>query len=123
MKKNAVLAVVLSTMVIFASMFIQHKFFPIENDVDEKVEKKIEDAKPKDIQSVDFSIDDNNFVSAENNGIVENKYTLETSLVRVIFTNKGGDILSYRLKEYNEASGENGVEMIKILFQIIVLFL
>ena len=28
MKKNTVLAVVLSTLVIFASMFIQHKFFP-----------------------------------------------------------------------------------------------
>ncbi|MGP1437644.1 MAG: membrane protein insertase YidC [Treponema sp.] len=115
MKKNAVLAVVLSTLVIFASMFIQHKFFPPEDNVEEKVEKKIEEAKAIDIQTTDFSVADNNFVPTVNNSIRESKYTVETSLVRVVFTNKGGDILSYRLKDYNETSGENGVEMIKNL--------
>lgn len=114
MKKNTVLAVVLSTLVIFASMFIQHKFFPPENIEDaQKVEEKIEDAKPKNIQDVQLSNDE--FLAVGATDIKESKYTIETPLVRAVFTNKGGDILSYRLKKYNEVSGENGVEMIKNL--------
>ncbi|MGP1440445.1 MAG: membrane protein insertase YidC [Treponema sp.] len=112
MKKNTVLAVVLSTLVIFTSMFIQHKFFPPEA-IEEKVEMKTEETITKNIQAIEVSKDD--FVPEENHQIKESKYTVETPLVRAIFTNKGGDIISYRLKEYNEVSGENGVEMIKNL--------
>jgi len=112
MKKNTVLAVVLSTLVIFASMFIQHKFFP-PDVVEEKQEQKIEEAVIENIQVVEPSSDE--FVPEKTVEIKESKYTVETPFVRAVFTNKGGDILSYRLKEYNEASGENGVEMIKNL--------
>ena len=115
MKKNTVLAVVLSTLVIFASMFIQHKFFPPEI-VEEKQVQKTEEASSKsdsviDVSSIDASTD--NFVFEKVSGVKESEYIVETPLVRAVFTNKGGDILSYRLKKYNETSGENGVEMIK----------
>ena len=112
MKKNTVLAVVLSTLVIFASMFIQHKFFP-PDVVEEKQVQKIEEPTSKNMPIVDIPSSD--FVSEENGGIKEGKYTIETPLIRAIFTNKGGDIISYRLKEYNEVTGENGVEMVKNL--------
>ena len=110
MKKNTVLAVVLSTLVIFASMLIQHKFFPPEV-VEEKHEQRIEEPVKKNIETVELSNDD--FVPENTSKVKEDKYTVETPLIRAVFTNKGGDILSYRLKEYNETSGENGVEMIK----------
>ena len=112
MKKNTVLAVVLSTLVIFASMFIQHKFFPPEI-IEEKQEQKVEEIISEDVHPIETFNDD--FIPEEINHVKEEKYTLETPLIRAIFTNKGGDILSYRLKEYNEVSGENGVEMIKNL--------
>jgi hypothetical protein len=110
MKKNTVLAVVLSTLVIFASMFIQHKFFP-PDVVEEKQVQEIEEPTSKNMPIVDIPSSD--FVSEETSGIKEGKYTIETPLIRAIFTNKGGDIISYRLKEYNEVTGENGVEMVK----------
>ena len=112
MKKNTVLAVVLSTLVIFASMFIQHKFFP-PDVVEEKQVQEIEEPTSKNMPIVDIPSSD--FVSEETSGIKEGKYTIETPLIRAIFTNKGGDIISYRLKEYNEVTGENGVEMVKNL--------
>ena len=111
MKKNTVLAVVLSTLVIFASMFIQHKFFPPENIVDEKMTEKVE--KVESVQPVELPSDD--FVPEKTTEVEEAKYTIETPLVKAVFTNKGGDIVSYRLKNYNEVSGESGVEMIKNL--------
>lgn len=116
MKKNTVLAVVLSTLVIFASMFIQHKFFPPEI-VEEKEMQKTESSDSKDSPVVDVasieSSSNEDFVFEKADDIKESEYIVETPLVRAIFTNKGGDILSYRLKEYKETSGENGVEMIK----------
>lgn len=112
MKKNTVLAVILSTLVIFASMFIQHKFFP-PDATEETQEQKKEESVIENIQVPELS--SNDFVPEETVEIKESKYTVETPFIRAVFTNKGGDILSYRLKEYNEVSGENGVEMIKNL--------
>lgn len=114
MKKNTVLAIVLSSLVIMTSMFIQYKFFPQEESEvgSEKVENVARDAVISDASpSTVVSLDDQ-FVIEEKEK-KEKTYTLETPLVRVVFTNNGGDILSYRLKQYKESSGEDGVEMVK----------
>lgn len=115
MKKNTVLAIVLSSLVIMTSMFIQYKFFPEEESgvKNENMQRDMDVAVPTEISS--GNVDDvvGRFVSVAKKDLMEKTYTLETPLVRVMFTNKGGDILSYRLKEYKESSGEDGVEMIK----------
>lgn len=115
MKKNTVLAIVLSSLVIMTSMFIQYKFFPEEeNEVGNgKMETVVDDAVVSEVSpSMTEGLGEQFFV-VNKQEILEKTYTVETPLVRAVFTNNGGDILSYRLKKYRESSGEEGVEMIK----------
>lgn len=116
MKKNTVLAIVLSTLVIFISMYIQYKFFPAEEVKEEKAttsSNKVSNESLDATPTYRMGASKNSFKSINANDLLEKQYTLETPLVKVTFTNKGGDILSYRLKEYKETSGEAGVEMVK----------
>lgn len=113
MKKNTVLAIVLSSLVIMTSMFIQYKFFPPEaSEVKiEKMETVEKDDLEKDTLFDKVALE--RFIVVGTQTLQEKTYTIETPLVHVVFTNNGGDILSYRLKEYKESSGEDGVEMVK----------
>lgn len=43
----------------------------------------------------------------------EKTYIVETDIVRATFTNKGGDIISFKLKEHNIAGSTENVEMIE----------
>ena len=120
MKKNTILAIVLSTIVVFTSMFIQHKFFPVQEEKDDDKGKSEEIAKKENTTSQDsydysegFSRSFKVINTDDSEDLKEKKYTIETPLVTAVFTNKGGDILSYKLKNYKETSGEDGVEMIK----------
>ena len=113
MKKNTVLAIVLSSLVILAYMFIQQKYFSREEEkknAGEVVEKGIKEEQDNETVKNDTR---ETFTVVERGDLKEKKYSIETPLVRVVFTNNGGDILSYKLKEYKESSGESGVEMIK----------
>lgn len=118
MKKNTVLAIVLSTIVILASIFIQHKFFPSdEKEISEDKRKVEEVAKKEDVLAKDSRSYPESFSKSfeviDNKNLKEQEYKIETPLVTVKFTNKGGDIISYKLNNYKETSGEDGVEMIK----------
>jgi len=90
-------------------MFLQQRYFsPAEEDSEKEVVEK--DIKEKDATKNDTR---STFKVIERKDIKERKYNIDTPLVQVIFTNNGGDILSYKLKEHKESSGEDGVEMVK----------
>lgn len=117
MKKNTVLAFTLSALVFAGWMYFQQKYFP------KQYGNNTATSKSKTAQEV---VNDNSFQnefvsaeiyelddSAEKKQITEQTYLIETDLVRAVFTNKGGDLISYKLKEHASAGGIERVEMIE----------
>lgn len=118
MDKNTVWAIVLSALVLFASIFIQNKYFAprtlpdavqtaevaaesgvLQNNAPSAVSVAVESAsgvdKTADVEEV----------------LEEKEYTIETQTLRVRFTNRGGDIIGYELKEHLD--GADAVQMAK----------
>ena len=121
MDKNTIWAIVLSTLVIIASYLILPKFFPGLNmmgfggQANNQVETE-ETAEPQ-----EFSLDDSAEVSelsivsdySEEGqpALVEQKYTIKTDKVEAVFTNKGGDIISYKLLDHMDMDTDDYVQL------------
>ncbi len=109
MDRNTVLAIGLSTLVIIGGFTLQSKLFPTAEKPQSASRAdavKIEDTAagaqssgaidPVSIEAVSASPSS---LEAEASDTAET-FVIETDLVRVTFTNKGGDIVSYKLKEH-----------------------
>ena len=107
MEKNTILAIVLSTVVLMASFFIQYKFFPpAEIPVEQQTEITSESSNQTE-QNNELEQAVNAVIVQEENEVTEEKtYTIKTNVVEVEFTNKGGDIISYKLLNHKD-NGEN----------------
>ena len=112
MNKNTIMAIVLSTIVVVGSIILQSRFMPKtpvnpENSVSENVvsdsakenELENEEIKSLGIKSVDEVKE-------------ETKITVKTSKTEVVLTNKGGDIVSYKLTDHIDVDTKDGVQMV-----------
>jgi YidC/Oxa1 family membrane protein insertase len=128
MEKNTILAIVLSVVVVVGWTIVQGIFFtpdappvssaPVTAPLAGN-QSVIQESNPSlssvsenstagtSSQSLSGMITDT-AIDAEN--IAEEHFTMDTSLVTVVFSNKGGDIVSYKLKEHSDK--ENLVEMV-----------
>lgn len=116
MDKNTIWAVVLSTVVIIASYLLMPKFFPSQ-DVPENEQVSIEEPaeltydteiKESVIESVSTIEKEN---ETEEETLVEQKYTITTNKAEVIFTNRGGDIISYKLLDHKDMDTDDYVQI------------
>ena len=122
MDKNTILAIILSTIIVVIGFSLQNTFFPPEKPpVAQKTE--LDTAKneattlsaPKDDTSAKLLPEvvtvDANVPSVDSPVVTlaEEHPVLENDLVRVEFTNRGGDIVSYKLKQHNDKN--DSVEM------------
>jgi YidC/Oxa1 family membrane protein insertase len=112
MDKNTIIAIVLSTLVIVAGFSVQSIFFPSQ-PVKQPQQTAIA-APQNDQTSSNSSTASTTTVSApvqamletpQTESLVEEKSVVETDLVRVEFTNKGGDVVSYKLKKHADKNG------------------
>ena len=125
MEKRTLLAVVLSVVVISASYFIQGIFSPAPAVNQQPIateQTRTGSGTSGIVASSDKAVDNQNstqiqtkagLISAVNSDsafLSEQKVVLETDLVRVTLTNKGGDVVSYKLKEHRD--GKDFVEMV-----------
>lgn len=117
MKKNYILAITLCSLVFIGGMVLQgvlYKNLPKAETSDLPAVSAQTEQVPngqKPTQSA-FVVSVSETTSDEASK-TEQTFVVETDLVRATFTNKGGDIISYKLKQHNvSGSGEN-VEMIK----------
>ena len=127
MDKNTIWAIVLSTLVIIASYLILPKFFPGLNPAlgrqaaQTQTEENTELSEP---QELDLSVMEENaavFADAEiaaeeseaeeQSTLVEQKYTITTDKVEAVFTNKGGDIISYKLLDHKDMDTNDFVQL------------
>lgn len=127
MEKNTIWAIVLSSLVLFASFFIQSKFFskpqPAENtEVQSQTLQNtantpsaVNAAQGSDsmrlsaADSAEEPVEDEDAAGEEVRE--EREYVIETKTIKVRFTNRGGDIIGYELKDHSD--GGKPVQMAK----------
>ncbi len=117
MDKNTIWAIVLSSLVLFASFFIQSKFFskpqPAENTEVQSQTLQNTANTPSAVNAVQGS-DSIALQSDSGEGasegedadteevLEEREYVIETKTIKVRFTNRGGDIIGYELKDHSD---------------------
>ncbi|MDD7014119.1 MAG: membrane protein insertase YidC [Spirochaetales bacterium] len=112
MEKNTIIAIVLSTLVIFVSMFIQYNYYsPKQQTADENVTEQTvsetgeNQAEESDVLENDVLTENSD---VEKEPVVEEKeetYVIKTSKAEVTFSNRGGDIVSYKIFQ-TKSNGE-----------------
>jgi YidC/Oxa1 family membrane protein insertase len=122
MEKNTILAIVLSVVVVVGWTIVQGIFFtpemPPANPAPVTANQSVIQESSPTLGAIPESSGIVNQAAAENitdaainsENLVEEQITMETNLVSVVFSNKGGDIVSYKLKEHKDQN--NLVEMI-----------
>ena len=130
MDKNTIWAIVLSTVVIIASYLILPKFFPglnpafgrqaeqTQTELEDQTEPKELDLSAADADSAviesftaDISESDDAENAEEKAALVEEQYTIRTDKVEAVFTNKGGDIISYKLLDHKDMDTSDFVQL------------
>ena len=108
MEKNTVIAIVLSTLVIIGWMFLNTKLSQRQNTASQAettlAEEPASTAVPA-TRNLGIAVADDE-IEAE-----ENQYVIQTNKVRVTFTNKGGDIISYELLDQIDTETNRAIEM------------
>lgn len=112
MNKNTVIAMILSTVVVVASIFVQSKFFPNSIDKSGAESKKAAEEMVADENSAGQS--ETNLVVSDSNADVkdEKNYTITTKNAEIVLTNRGGDVISYKLLNHIDVDTKDGVQMV-----------
>jgi len=111
MDKNTIWAIVLSTLVIIGAFILQPKLFQFNNPVVEENTAVTEEVENKSENNESSMFDVNVLKSADAESIAEETYTIKTDKVEVIFTNKGGDIISYKLLDHDDIDTQDYVQL------------
>ena len=119
MGKNTVWAIVLSTLVIVGSyLIIPRLFFKPAEGADVVAKESMEDTTGtvEDVNTGSSIIEDDSFgkenlSAVEDSKVLEETFTVKTDKVEVVLTNKGGDIISYRLIDHLDTDTQKGVEL------------
>lgn len=113
MKKNYVLAFVLIFLVLIAGNLLQRRNAGTTEQIQgQNGITATETTQPNDSLSAFVVSDTEDETDGETVALSESTYIVETNLVRAMFTNKGGDLISYKLKRHNMAGSTENVEMI-----------
>ena len=117
MDKNSIIAIVLSSLVLIGSFFIQSKYIAPKKQAQAEAQaaelqakKELEKEKVKaENEMISASFAEETSSTDENISVKE--YVITTKKAKVVFTNKGGDVTSYRLLEHKDKETGEGVEM------------
>ena len=111
---------VLSGLVIAAAMFVQYKFFPpvpVQQQSSAAVSTTEQQAEiPQNTFVAETAPADFGVLETPDETIIgEQTVTVKTDIAEITLTNRGGDIISYKLLEHNNSKGDSYVEMVKNL--------
>lgn len=129
MEKNTIWAIVLSGIVLFASLFIEYNvILPKQQAKAAAQQKTTATAEPetKVEESSVITTPEEEVVNQTNpdgtttdnsaakpiEEVKEQTYTITTDLVKVVFSNKGGDVINYQLLKQADKQTGHGVEMV-----------
>lgn len=121
MEKNTAWAIALSTVVLVGWFAIQTIFFPVKKDADNVASSQSAEAVAEENQTSQASSDGKeiasenkpeNAAAAEiNEDLKEEFFVIETENAKVTFTNKGGDVIGFELKNHKDNDTGSGIEM------------
>lgn len=101
MEKNTIIAVVLSALVLFVSMFVQTVFVAPRQQVQQMQQ---EDALQQQQQLMNEQVEAADVKERESAAVEEAaqevQYAIKTNKVKATFTTKGGDLVSYKILEH-----------------------
>ena len=111
MNKNTIIAIVLSTIVVLASLILQPMLFPntannvaeSENVTEETSAVKVEEEK-KDLSLIVEEESDKN--------VEEQFFEITTKNAQIVLTNRGGDMISYKLLNHIDVDTKDGIQMV-----------
>lgn len=111
MNKNTIIAIVLSTIVVLASLILQPMLFPntannvaeSENVTEETSAVKVEEDK-KDLSLIVEGESDKN--------VEEQFFEITTKNAQIVLTNRGGDMISYKLLNHIDVDTKDGIQMV-----------
>lgn len=111
MNKNTIIAIVLSTIVVLASLILQPILFPntannvaeSENVTEETSAVKVEEEK-KDLSLIVEDESDKN--------VEEQFFEITTKNAQIVLTNRGGDMISYKLLNHIDVDTKDGIQMV-----------
>ena len=111
---------VLSGLVIAAAMFVQYKFFPpvpVQQQSSAAVSTTEQQAEvPQNTFVAETAPADFGVLETPDETVIgEQTVTVKTDIAEITLTNRGGDIISYKLLEHNNSKGDSYVEMVKNL--------
>lgn len=119
MDKNTIWAIVLSTIVIIGSYLILPVFFPsmapVQNTqvAEEKIEIENDEINEiADLNTESLAISETTEETEEDESITsEEKFVITTNIAEIILTNKGGDILSYKLLDHKDTDTNDWIQI------------
>lgn len=128
MDKNTIWAIVLSTIVIIASYFVLPMVFPglkpgfgnqqaQTESVAEPAELSLETENNTAIKEINpenqelAAVESEDSSEEEKESLTEEKFIITTNKAEVIFTNKGGDIVSYKLLDHKDMDTDDYVQL------------
>lgn len=117
MKKNYILAFILILLVLIGGNLLQSWLY---KDMPQKTNSQMQTPSASNAQQETVPVTQSALVVKDevNEGEnaqpkTEQTFVVETDLIRATFTNKGGDLISYKLKQHTVAGSNENVEMIK----------
>lgn len=118
--KNTIIAIVLSTIVVVASFLLQPILFPQLSQKSQAAETTTTEVQAEENTVADLSqslqASEEASIMAEANAsagetFAEEKVTISTDMAEIVLTSKGGDIISYKLKNHLDTDTKEGVQL------------
>lgn len=111
MDKNSIIAIVLSTLVLGGSLFYQTKYVLPKQKAQAEAQKQAQAVAKSEIVEESTEKDSLVSIGKTSDNIPEENFVIETKKAKVTFTNKGGDIVSYKIFNTKENETEE-IEMV-----------
>lgn len=115
MEKNTAWAIGLSSVVLIGFFFLQSYVLPKQAPaVQEKQNSSVEDVSENSSESSENVVDflkEEKVVALDSQNQTEKTYTIETEKVKVTFTDRGGDVIGYELKNHIDSDTNGYIQM------------
>ena len=109
MNKNSILAIALSTVVVMVSLFINQRI--LQNKV-ETASYEEQTVTSEVVNSENSIKNKESLVKPVNNKVAEETITINTEKAEIVLTNRGGDIISYKLISHKDIDTNEGVQLV-----------
>ena len=120
MDKRTLWAIILSSIVLIASFILQPLIFPNSYNSQKNVAKNTSEQNIENKENSEFSSDDVNIVKdivvskdETKDSVEEKTFVFNTNKAEIVLTNKGGDLISYKLNDHIDTDTKEGVQLVE----------